>query len=249
VVTLAALFVGEAHAANATEWRGLNGKRVEITCEPEFELGSVWGTDVYTDDTDVCTAAAHAGAITRVSGGVVVIEIRPGQDHYAGSKRNDIESGTFPEWSGSFVIVSGEPRGRRDRRPRPPDDGRPVQSPSVRFNPPALLGPTDDDAAVGFATVEPGVNLTWALDEEERRLYNLRSYVEIEAWDPLRGDWMPQIATFTEGDVYTLEAPYLVPETWYAWRVTAVASTPSGPQRATTDWSLFQTGTPGLATR
>jgi hypothetical protein len=216
---------------------------MEITCEPEFELGSIWGTDVYTDDTDVCTAAAHAGAITRVSGGVVTIEIRPGLDHYEGSERNGIESGTFPEWGGSFVIVSGEPRGRWDRRPPPPRGGGSVRTPSVPFDPPALLGPTDGARAVGFATVDPGVNLTWAIDEEGRSFYDLRSYVEIEAWDPARGDWVPVVATLTEGDVYTLDASLLMAETWYAWRVTAVGSTAGGPRRATTDWSMFQTGT------
>ncbi|MDP2307412.1 MAG: LCCL domain-containing protein [Pseudomonadota bacterium] len=115
VVGLAGLLAGDAYATNAREWRGLNGKRVEIRCEPEFDLGSIWGTDVYTDDTDVCTAAAHAGVITRLSGGTVLIEIRPGRSWYPGSTRNDITSGTFPEWGGSFVILAGKPPGRRWR--------------------------------------------------------------------------------------------------------------------------------------
>lgn len=96
-------------AKNATAWRGQIGQRVEVTCEPQFPLRSVWGDDVYTDDTDICSAAVHAGAISRASGGRVVIEVRPGQSRYGASTRNGITSGEWGEWTGSFAVVSEEP--------------------------------------------------------------------------------------------------------------------------------------------
>jgi hypothetical protein len=65
----------------------------------------VWGTDVYTDDSSVCTAAVHVGKITIDAGGPVEIEIRPGQDSYQGSQRNGITTLGYPRWDGSFVFV------------------------------------------------------------------------------------------------------------------------------------------------
>jgi hypothetical protein len=67
--------------------------------------GSVWGTDVYTDDSNVCTAAVHAGLITVQGGRTVTIEIRPGLTSYAASTRNGIASGSWGTWSGSYVFV------------------------------------------------------------------------------------------------------------------------------------------------
>jgi len=68
---------------------------------------SIWGTDVYTDDSPVCVAGVHAGVITLAAGGRVQIEIRPGQDAYAGSDRNGVTSLGFSTWSGSYAIVTG----------------------------------------------------------------------------------------------------------------------------------------------
>ncbi len=65
----------------------------------------VLGTDVYEDDSYVCTAAVHAGRITLAKGGSVTIEMRPGQDSYTGSTRNGITSQSYRSGNGSFVIV------------------------------------------------------------------------------------------------------------------------------------------------
>jgi hypothetical protein len=64
----------------------------------------VWGTDVYTDDSSVCTAAVHAGLITLAGGGTVTAEIRPGQSSYKGSTRNGITSSPYASWLGSFIF-------------------------------------------------------------------------------------------------------------------------------------------------
>lgn len=91
-------------AKNASEYRGEDGTRVAYLCPPDGELGSVWGSGPYTDDSSVCSAAVHAGLINPVEGGRVVIEIAPGAESYAGSEANDVSSQDYGSWEGSFTF-------------------------------------------------------------------------------------------------------------------------------------------------
>jgi hypothetical protein len=97
---------GNDWRATAVPFRGQTGARIVFTCPKYGTPGSIWGTDIYTDDSSVCTAAVHAGRITLAGGGSVTIEIRPGQSSYAGSTRNRITSSSYPSWPWSFVIVA-----------------------------------------------------------------------------------------------------------------------------------------------
>ncbi|MEW5850164.1 MAG: LCCL domain-containing protein [Myxococcota bacterium] len=97
----------DAAAVNAVEHRDQTWQRFQQVCPPEFVMWSVWGTDIYTDDSEICTAAVHAGAITHASGGVVTYEMRPGQSSYQGSTRNGITSLPYGSWPASYVIISG----------------------------------------------------------------------------------------------------------------------------------------------
>jgi len=92
---------------NAVIYRDRVGQRFSFTCPAGGDLGTVWGTDIYTDDSSICTAAAHVGIITRATGGTVTIETRPGQTSYAASTRNGIATRSYGSWSGSYVIVGG----------------------------------------------------------------------------------------------------------------------------------------------
>ena len=98
---------------NAVAFRPYVGARFAYGCPADGTLGTVWGTDVYTDDSSVCTAGVHAGLISRAAGGTVTIEIRPGQDSYRGSSRNGVASRDYGQWGGSFVVV-GAPGGPPD---------------------------------------------------------------------------------------------------------------------------------------
>jgi hypothetical protein len=100
---------GSTWTATAAAFRGNNGSRYVYTCPSYGTASSVWGTDVYTDDSSVCTAAVHVGLITLAGGGIVTIEIRPGEASYAPSTRNGITSNTWGAWSGSFVVVAAAP--------------------------------------------------------------------------------------------------------------------------------------------
>jgi hypothetical protein len=97
--------VGVTWSSSATEYRGQEGLLVAYDCPPGGVPGSVWGTDIYTDDSSVCSAAVHLGLITEATGGTVVIQISDGLDAYEGSTANGITSSSYPAWSGSFTFV------------------------------------------------------------------------------------------------------------------------------------------------
>lgn len=93
---------------NATEHDcgagGVIGARFAYACPASGTAGSAWGTDVYTHDSSICTAAVHAGLITLASGGAVTIEMAPGQSAYPGSTRNGITTLSWGSWSCSYLF-------------------------------------------------------------------------------------------------------------------------------------------------
>ncbi len=98
---------GADWAASAKDVPGDAGTQSLFVCPAKGTLDQpVWGTDTYTDDSAVCVAAVHTGAITVDDGGFVTIEIRPGLDSYAGSTRNGVTSEDFGSWDRSFAIVT-----------------------------------------------------------------------------------------------------------------------------------------------
>ncbi|WP_044890733.1 M57 family metalloprotease [Myxococcus hansupus] len=90
-----------------TSYRGQNGRQITCSCTT-LGGGAVWGTDLYTDDSAVCTAAVHAGAIP-ASGGTVTVTIQPGQNSYTGSTRNGVTTSSYGAWSGSISFVGQTP--------------------------------------------------------------------------------------------------------------------------------------------
>jgi hypothetical protein len=86
-----------------TEYRGNNGISYSIRLTGD-DTGAVWGglNGYYTDDSDVSTAAVHAGVINVNETDVIVVIIRPGRDEYFGSSANGITTGDWGSWSGSF---------------------------------------------------------------------------------------------------------------------------------------------------
>ncbi|GIJ52291.1 hypothetical protein Val02_91770 [Virgisporangium aliadipatigenens] len=82
---------------NGTEFGGSKvGTRVSFACPASGRAYDVWGTDAYTLDSSVCTAAVHSGKITFGSGGSVVIEILPGGANFKGSTKNGV---TTKDWA------------------------------------------------------------------------------------------------------------------------------------------------------
>ncbi len=82
-----------------------NGEPFTCQCSDGLKPSTVWGTDLYTDDSDICGAAIHAGLIDR-SGGVVTFEVATGADEYSGSERNGLSSDDWGNWNRSFRFVA-----------------------------------------------------------------------------------------------------------------------------------------------
>lgn len=71
-------------------------------CSSEAALsGTVWGTDIYTDDSAVCTAAVHAGIIGAAGGQITVLRA-DGRMMYSGTSRNGITSADFGRYPSSI---------------------------------------------------------------------------------------------------------------------------------------------------
>ncbi len=88
--------------------RGMNGNSYLFRCPAGKPVpASVTGSGVYTDASSICTAAVHAGTIVAQKGGLVMIQILPGQNDYRGSTQNFIPSEDYRHaWGGSFVVLS-----------------------------------------------------------------------------------------------------------------------------------------------
>jgi hypothetical protein len=67
--------------------------------------GSVWGDGVYTDDSQLASAAVHAGVIKAGQTSVVIVKILPGQNSYGGATRNGVASSTYGSWNASYQFV------------------------------------------------------------------------------------------------------------------------------------------------
>ncbi|NVJ21598.1 protease B [Myxococcus sp. AM011] len=89
-----------------TVFRGQTGAQGRCTCSSGGS-GPVWGTNLYTDDSNICTAAVHAGVIS-TSGGTVVVEIQPGQSTYVGTTRNGVTTNSYGAWAGSFRLIGAQ---------------------------------------------------------------------------------------------------------------------------------------------
>ena len=100
--------VADAWARNATEYRGQIGETVEVDCPAGGQLGSAWGSNIYTDDSSICTAAVHVGLITVDEGGQVTIEVLGGQDEFIGSEFNAVTSTDYGPYGGSFSFPAAE---------------------------------------------------------------------------------------------------------------------------------------------
>jgi hypothetical protein len=98
------------HAARDVQ--GNEGTSWLMKCPAGCEPKNVWGTDLYTDDSILCSAAIHAGAITAADGGTVLVTWTPGQPTYVGSARNNITSTDYGKWERSFYVQKVDAAGK-----------------------------------------------------------------------------------------------------------------------------------------
>jgi hypothetical protein len=89
---------------NAQTLGGETGRTYLVTCPASCSFGTVWGTGTYSDDSDVCAAAVHAGVISS-AGGSVVVTIAAGQSSYPASAANGITTAEWGTWGRSFTVA------------------------------------------------------------------------------------------------------------------------------------------------
>lgn len=68
--------------------------------------GSVWGSGPYTSDSNIATAAIHAGVLKAGETGVVKVRFVPSPQGFLGTSANGVESMNYgPFGSGSYEII------------------------------------------------------------------------------------------------------------------------------------------------
>jgi hypothetical protein len=110
VITTLAASAQEPIAANQTagRFRTQTGRSLTFACPAsDGRLAFVYGTDVYTDDSGICAAAIHAGALRAGQPGNVTITMGTGATAFSASTRNGIASRSYGRWEHSFTVASG----------------------------------------------------------------------------------------------------------------------------------------------
>jgi hypothetical protein len=106
---VAAIEVACGTTARGPELREVaHGESVAITCPAGCGSGAaVWGSDVYTDDSSVCTAAGHAGVVDLARGGTATVTVLAGESNYVGTTRHGVTTRTWGSWGRSFAFEAG----------------------------------------------------------------------------------------------------------------------------------------------
>ena len=86
-------------------YRGQLGKIFSIYITGNTNGNAVWGTDNYTDDSDIRRAAVHAGIIANGESKTVYIEMLPGQSSYSSTNKNSINTSPYGNWGGTYRFV------------------------------------------------------------------------------------------------------------------------------------------------
>jgi hypothetical protein len=77
----------------------------EITCAcGENAAGSVWGSEIYTQDSSICAAAVHAGVLEKGKSGSVTARAAPGCKKYDATKSNGVSSSSWGTYDASFYF-------------------------------------------------------------------------------------------------------------------------------------------------
>ena len=111
------------------------GKTYDFYCqtaEEDLIHAPIWGTNVYTSNSGICSTAVHSGMITE-EGGIVTIEILEGQEFYTGSKKNKVESEDHIGTHLSYTFV-GEAVANKLEEQTPKQQRRPSNIERVMVN-------------------------------------------------------------------------------------------------------------------
>lgn len=90
----------------AGAYRGRLGQSFLFDCPPNGAVSNhIYGSRVYTIDSKICTAAVHEGRITAKDGGVIRIEIMPGQLEYYAADKNGVPTRRYGQYDSSYKLT------------------------------------------------------------------------------------------------------------------------------------------------
>jgi hypothetical protein len=111
VFTVISVFIASCTVSTKIDWstkgtdfNGNPGKKMVFSVEGGGFASNLWGTDVYTIDSSLATAAVHAGIISFEKGGTFTVEFLDGKDAYTGTERNGVTSGSWGPYDASFSV-------------------------------------------------------------------------------------------------------------------------------------------------
>ena len=82
------------------------GARFTFICPAsDGKDATVYGTDVYTDNSPICPAAIHAGVLRSGSTGVVSIVLGSGSESFEGTERNGVTTRSYGRWGYSYTFA------------------------------------------------------------------------------------------------------------------------------------------------
>lgn len=95
--------------ANMGSYHNLkDGESIKCTCPALSGNRSVWGTERYTVDSDVCRAAVHAGAVP-AAGGEIAVYLGEGCPIFRGQPKNGVLSNNFAPYGRTFYFAKEAP--------------------------------------------------------------------------------------------------------------------------------------------
>jgi hypothetical protein len=105
-LAFAVTFLGSSAALAQDEYCGaypVGQESYSCICTPDAAVGSVWGSGPYTADSNLCTAAFHAGVIG-LDGGSVLALATGAQESSFGTESNGVVSGDWGSYPASFIF-------------------------------------------------------------------------------------------------------------------------------------------------
>ncbi len=89
---------------NLTGYQAQVGKRFAFKVTGAVN-GGIYGSDTYTSDSSLATAAVHAGVLKVGQTGVVRVKIVAPPGAFAGSVRNGVNSAAYGSYSGAYQVL------------------------------------------------------------------------------------------------------------------------------------------------
>lgn len=96
-----------ADPGSLTAYRGKNGGGFYFQVVGSSS-GSIWGSQIYTDDSSLAKAAVHAGVLSVNQSAKLKATISAGLSSYSGSTANGVTSSSYGSWSGSYSVSSAD---------------------------------------------------------------------------------------------------------------------------------------------